>query len=236
MEVNIAEYFADIVMEAPHAFSTDKETFRLYPLTLGKLMLVERLLKAMGIDKIGFAKWPVVEVIKLVQQHREECLTVIYYVTAKDKSECFDSGLRKTVVGRLTEQLTDEDIATLLVYILTEDKSDKVKAHYHIDEENEAMSTAIRAKDKGGSLSFGGKTLLGTVIDQACERYGWTVDYAVWGVAYSTLMLMLADRVNTVYVSEDERKRIPARILQRDESVIKASRDTMEQIKSMSWK
>ena len=231
-----AAYFADIIMEAPHTFSVGKKSYMLRPLTLGKLMLVQRQLEGMEMSTDGIAQWPVMEVIKTVREHRDDCLLVIAYATAKNKAECFDVKRIRGSVDELSESLTDEDIATLMVYILTDDKTEKVKSHYGIDKENEAMNTVLRAKSQGGSMSFGGKTLIGAVIDQACERYGWTVDYVVWGISYSTLRLMMADRVNTLYLSDDERKKVPAHVLQRDEDVIKASRETMEQIKAMSWK
>ena len=41
---------------------------------------------------------------------------------------------------------------------------------------------------------FGGKTIWGTLIDAACERYGWTFDYVVWGISYNNLTLMLKDK------------------------------------------
>lgn len=231
-----AAYFADIVMEAPHSFSTGKKTYSLYPLTLGKLMLIQRQLEDVGINAEGVAQWPIMEIVRIVREHRESCLLVIYYATAKDKAECFDVKRIGKKVNELSGALDDEDIATLMVLVLTEDKTEKVKSHYGIDKENEAMNSVLKIKSQGGSLSFGGKTLVGAVIDQACERYGWTVDYVVWGISYSTLRLMMADRVNTLYLSEDERNKVPAHILQRDEDVIRASRETMEQIKSMSWK
>ena len=233
---DVAAYFSDIVMEAPHTFSTGKKTYSLYPLTLGKLMLVQRQLEGMEMSAEGISQWPVMEVVKTVREHRESCLLVIYYATAKDKAECFDVKRIRKTVDELSKTLTDEDIATLMVYILTDDKTEKVKSHYGIDKENGAMNSVLKAKSQGGSMSFGGKTLIGAVIDQACERYGWTVDYVVWGISYSTLRLLMADRVNTLYLSEDERNKVPAHILQRDEDVIKASRETMGQIKSMSWK
>ena len=231
-----AAYFADIVMEAPHSFSTGKKTYSLFPLTLGKLMLVQRQLEEAEINAEDIARWPIMSVVRIVREHRESCLLVIYYATAKDKAECFDVKRISKKVNELSGALDDEDIATLMVLVLTEDKTEKVKSHYGIDKENEAMNSVLKIKSQGGSLSFGGKTLVGAVIDQACERYGWTVDYVVWGISYSTLRLMMADRVNTLYLSEDERKKVPAHILQRDEDVIRASRETMEQIKSMSWK
>ena len=237
MEMNdVASYYADIVMEAPHAFSTGRKSYSLYPVTLGKLMLMQRLMEDMEISGEGIAQWPIVEVIKTVMEHRNECLRLIAYATAKDKGECFDVKRINGVLKELGTSLTDEDVATLMVLILTDDKTDKVKAHYGIDKETEAMSAVLRAKSQGGSMSFGGKTILGALIDQACERYGWTVEYVVWGISYSTLRLLMADKVNTIYLSDDERKKVPAHVLQRDEDVIKASRETMEQIKAMSWK
>lgn len=231
-----ASYFADIVMEAPHSFSTGGTTYSLYPLTLGKLMLIQRQLEEMDIDAEGVAKWPVVEVIKKVREHKNVCLLLIAYAIANGKAECFNvKDIRKRMEA-LEYALSDEDIATLMMYILTSDKTDDVKRYYGIDKEAEAMNFVLRAKSNGGTMSFGGKTLFGAIIDQACERYGWTLDYVVWGISYSSLRLMLADKVNTLYLSEEERRKIPAHILQRDEDVIKASRETMEQIKSMSWK
>ena len=199
-------------------------------------MLVQRQLEDMEISAEGIAQWPILSVVRIVREHRKSCLLVIYYATAKDKAECFDVKRIRKTVDELSASLDDEDIATLMVLVLTEDKTEKVKSHYGIDKENEAMNSVLKAKSQGGSMSFGGKTLIGAVIDQACERYGWTVDYVVWGISYSTLRLMMADRVNTLYLSEDERKKVPAHILQRDEDVIKASRETMEQIKAMGWK
>lgn len=231
----IEEYFADIVMEAPHAFSAGKKQYGLYPLSLGKLMLIQRQMRGIEINDETIAKLPIVEVIRLVGKYRDVCSLIIAYATAKDKAECYDTQRISDTVRDLAS-LDDEDIATLMVYVLTHDKTEEVKTHYEIDKENNAMNSVLKVKSQGGSLVFGGKTMLGTVIDQACERYGWTVEYVVWGISYSTLRLLMADRVNTVYITDDERKKVPAAVLQRDEEVIRASKDTMAQIKSMSWK
>ena len=228
--------FADILMEAPHAFTAGGVSYFLYPLSLGKLMLIQRVLRSLGMDGEVIAQWPIVEVIKTVATHREDCLQLIAYVTAKTKEECFSPTHILTIVGELSNRLTDEDIATLVVYILTSDKSDDVRKHYGIDEEQAAMAIASKAKSQGGSLSFGGRTLLGAVIDQACERYGWTLEYAVWGVSYASLRLMLADRISSIYLSEEERKNVPQYILRKDDDVIEPTKENMEQILSMDWR
>lgn len=232
---DVSAYLADIVMEAPHVFSVGDKSYTLYSISLGKLLLMQRLINDMGMGGEDMAQWPVVEIVGVVKEHRESCLQMITYAIAKNKAECFDVKRIRKAMDAFDGELTDEDIATLIVYILT-DKTDKIKTQYGIDKEQQAMSAVMKAKSGGGSLSFGGKTILGTLVDQACERYGWTVEYAVWGVAYTTLQMMLADRVNTVYLSDEERKKVPSYILQKDEELIKASRDTMAQIKSMDWK
>lgn len=231
----IEECFADIVMEAPHAFSTGSCTYHLYPLCLGKLMLVHRQLRTIEIDEMAVARMPIAEVMKIAVKHRDVCNLIIAYVTAENKAECFDEKRLNDVVSDLST-LTAEDIATLMVCILTIDNTEEVKGHYGIDKESNAMNSVLKVKSRSGSLVFGGKTLLGALIDQACERYGWTVDYTVWGVSYATLRLLMADRVTTIYLTDEERKKVPAAVMQRDEEVIRASKETMAQIKSMSWK
>lgn len=233
---NIIEYFTDTVMEAPHVFSAGEYTYCLYPLSLGKLLLLRRMLEALGMDEDRLTSIPFLEVVTAVREHRDACLRIIVLATCRGKHECFDIGYIKATTELLSGVLDDEDIATLIVHILTDDKTAEVMRCYGIDKETEAMNSVLRAKSGGDSMSFGGKTILGTLVDAACERYGWTVEYAVWGVSYVTLRLLMADRVNTVYLSKDERNKLPSSLLQRDEEVIMASRETMEQIKSMDWR
>lgn len=232
---DVSEYLADIVMEAPHVFSVGDKSYTLYPISLGKLLMIQRQVSEMGIDSDALAQWPVMEIVKVVREHRENCLHVIALATAKNKAECFDVRRIRKAIDYFSNQLSFEDIATLMVCIFT-DKTDEVKAQYGIDKEQQAMSAVMKAKSQGGSLPFGGKTILGTLVDQACERYGWTVEYAVWGVSYTTLQMMLCDRVNTVFLTEDERNKVPASILQKDEEVIMGTKENMELIRSMSWK
>ena len=94
----------------------------------------------------------------------------------------------------------------------------------------------IKARNDKNNLTFGGKTVYGSLIDAACERYGWTKDYVVWGIDYTSLRLMLADKVNSVYCSEDEMKKLPASVRNTNEEVIKPTKENMERIMSMDWR
>ena len=46
------------------------------------------------------------------------------------------------------------------------------------------------------------------LIDFACQRYGWTMDYVLWSISYVNLRMLLEDAITTVYLSDDERKKL----------------------------
>lgn len=60
----------------------------------------------------------------------------------------------------------------------------------------------------GHNKTFGGKTIYGLLIDAACKNYGWTKEYAVWGIDVISLRLMLADSINSVYLSDEDLKHL----------------------------
>lgn len=235
MDKSIADHLTDIIMEAPYGFSIGEKSFRLYPLSLGKLILLQRQLESMGVSDESISLSSILEMMSVVVEHREQCLRLIAYMTCESKSQCFDAEYIKWVVGELSDA-TNEDISTLLIYITTSDHSAEIRKHYGIDEESEGLNAVLRAKSDKSSMAFGGKTILGALIDPACERYGWTVDYVVWGISYATLRLLLADKVNTVYLTDEERKRLPGKVLHKDEDVVMVKKENMAQIKSMDWR
>ena len=57
-------------------------------------------------------------------------------------------------------------------------------------------------------LRASGNSTYGTMIDFACQRYGWTFDYVVWGISYINLRMLMADAITTVYLSSDEMKQL----------------------------
>lgn len=69
------------------------------------------------------------------------------------------------------------------------------------------MDKINKAKDTKNQYVFGGKTIWGALIDAACERYGWTFDYVVWGISYNNLTLMMKDKITSIYLSDEERKK-----------------------------
>lgn len=99
-------------------------------------------------------------------------------------------------------------MSTIPVLILSGDNTEEFIRYFVIDKERVEKDRIYKIKNSKGSISFGGKSTYGTLIDFACQRYGWTVDYVVWGISYANLKILMADVITTIYLSEDEHKKL----------------------------
>ena len=226
---------ADAIIERPQGFSVGNRHFYLYPVTLGKLYLLQRLMDSLEVNTNIIAVNPYLEAIRLVKTKREECCQLITYHTLRTKKEVFDYELVRDRIKFFNENADEEDMATILIMLLTAEKTHIYMKHLGIDKENERFSRANKARKDTGSVNFGGKSIYGSLLDYACERYGWTLDYVVWGISYTNLQLLMADSVKTLYLTKEEMRK--ARISGNDNDVIKAdSPDAWERIKQMDWK
>lgn len=149
---------------------------------------------------------PFMEALRVISMKREECCRLIAYHTLKSKEEILCKAIVQ-VQQKLISDFANKDIATLLVCILNDNLYQIIVKETGIEEEAKRMAKVTAAKRSSGQYIFGGKTIWGSLIDAACERYGWTFDYVVWGISYGNLMLMLKDKLTSIYLSDEERKR-----------------------------
>lgn len=149
---------------------------------------------------------PFMEALRVISTKREECCRLIAYHTLKSKEEILCKAIVQ-VQQKLISDFANKDIATLLVCILNDNLYQIIVKETGIEEEAKRMAKVNAAKRSSGQYIFGGKTIWGSLIDAACERYGWTFDYVVWGISYGNLMLMLKDKLTSIYLSDEERKR-----------------------------
>lgn len=202
---------ADAIMERPYGFSIDNRQFFLYPVTLGKSYLLARLIEELCIDSDVVKRNPFFEALRACNSKKEVVCRMIAYHTVNEKNKLFDETFISDRSDFFHSQLSNDELAQLLIVVLTGNNHSIFLSHLGIDKENEWKVKAIHAKNSDSSLTFGGKSVYGTLIDRACERYGWTFDYVVWGISLVNLQMLLADSITSVYLSEDERKslRIP---------------------------
>ena len=226
---------ADAIIERPQGFSVGNRHFYLYPVTLGKMYLLQRLMDSLEVNTSIIAVNPYLEAIRLVRTKREECSRLIAYHTLRTKKEVFDYELVEDRIKFFKENADEEDMATILIMLLTAEKTHIYMKHLGIDKETERFNRASKARKDTGSVNFGGKSIYGSLIDYACERYGWTLDYVVWGISHTNLQLLMADSVKTLYMTKEEMRK--ARVTSNDDDFINAdSPDAWERIRKMDWK
>ena len=226
---------SDTLIERPVSFCYKRRRYSIYPLSLGKLQLCSRLIETLGFDKIRRDGELYSLALKSSQSRRNECLRLVSYVTLP-YMDCLDESLVQERIGKL-RRIKKNDLASILVLFLTMDKTSDIMSEFGIDRESRRLSEVLKVKEesKGGSVSFGGKSIWGTLVDSACERYGWTYQYTVWGISYCNLQLLLTDHIKTVLLTEEERKKCH---ISADNTVIKVS-DTSslnDFIKHQNWR
>lgn len=235
----------DALIEKPHGFTIEsrcgqKKHFYLYPLTFGKLHLLNRHMKNLDIDVENLSVNPHLEAIRVVNEHKAEVCKIFAYHTLKKKKELFNNKIVEDNANFFEENASDEELASLLILILSKDDLESYKRHLGITEEgkrlNEVLSRKGESNKKKNNFSFGGKSIYGTLLDIACERYGWSYDYVMWGISFINLQLMLADRIQDVYLTDEEKKYVPSNLLQDGATINADDKSNKEVILSMDWK
>lgn len=227
---DIYNELTDAVIERPISFSIGKTKLNLYPASLGKMFLVARLLDSMKVSQSRLQEDALMEAVRVCKFNHEYVARLIAFYTVRERDDHFDEDL---ISGRVSilSSLEDKELATLLVVVLTQDSSDRFIKEYGIDKEKQLVQKIVRYKQDKGNMSFGGKTVYGTLIDSACERYGWSFEYVVWGISYTNLRMITSDSVVSMYLSKEDMKKLH---ISADREVINASDPkNFERIKAM---
>ena len=233
---NIALNVSDCILGRPYGFKVDDERFYLYPQSLGKFLLLQKVMESMDVNVKLLQNTPAIEALRLANLYRENCIRIIVYNTCRTREEVFDEDLFEKRSAIFEEKLSAEDLAALMMTILTAYKKDDFEHHFGIDKDMVNLKRAMSCKSNGNTLAFGGKSIFGTLLDVACERYKWTKDYVVWGIDYTSLQLMLNDKVTTLFFSDEEKRKLPLSILEKDSDTIVGKKENMEQIRNMDWR
>lgn len=193
----------DTLLERPQEIQVGEHIYSIYYATLGKSILVKQILEEIGISRENNI---FDEVYTKVVENKTPFLRIIVLYTFNKKEQHFCSSLISKRLKFFEENLSDTEIASLFLTMMSYDNIEPFLEQSGINAETEAKIKASETKKGGNSLSFGGKTLYGTMIDVACAKYGWTYEYCVWGVALSNLKLLALDSVTTLYMSDEEMK------------------------------
>lgn len=205
-DIKIGTKVAMVLTDMPLGIQVGKRHLLLYPQTLGRMYLTAQLIEGLCVNQENMRIDPFMEAIRIVREHKEECCKLIAYYTLLKKSEMLNSRIVKARENVFLKSCDEEDIATILISILSDNKLNEIIKETHIDKEEERMRKINSAKSSENQYVFGGKSIWGSIVDVACERYGWTLDYVVWEISYNNLTLMLKDKITSIYLSDEERK------------------------------
>lgn len=225
----------DDIVERPKGFNIEDKHFFLYPITLGKMLLISRIVQNLSINTENFAVNAYAEALRLAQDKKDDCALLIAYNSLDGKENILNSQLLIERKEYFAKELDQEDIASLLLICLSWDKTSEYIKHLGLDKESERLQRVLKAKDSKNTYSFGGKSIYGSLISNACEKFGWTYEYVMWGISYVNLQLLLKDSVQTVYLSDEEAKHCH---VPQEWKVVDGNDPTMvkEYIKSMNWR
>lgn len=221
MEMNkqIETDLSDAVIAKPLRFRAGKRSFSIYPPTLGKIQILKNLYMDMDTDAVLLAADPPGETMRLSREYPDVVCRILAYSTFDGKRTLLDAEKVEQRARFFKDHMTADERATLLALILTNDKTEEFIRYFGIDADRQMRGRISRLKDgggsasggglsSGGSLTFGGKSIYGLLVDFACRRYGWTMDYVVWGISYTNLSMLFADAVTTVYLTDEERRQL----------------------------
>jgi len=209
----------DILLERRHEFSVDGKVYHIAPPSLGKLFVLQGLVSNISINEKMLATLPHVELLRVAEAHKHECCELIAYATCDTREELCNVAILDKRTHHFEHHLDDTEIATLLVATFSHNRHHQFMDESGITKERERMAAVARHKEKGGGVTFGGKTIFGQLVDPACERYGWTYEYAVWGISAAVLELMMADKVSEVFLTDEEKKKMPKHLIETEEAI-----------------
>ena len=206
--------FADVVIQRPHGFTVGRKHFYLYPVTLAKMFLLKRVIEGLNIEESLLKANPYLEAMRLVKNDRESCCQILAYHTAPNTyKDTFDNRSITIRKNFFSSSMEDEDIASMMIIVLTNDKAEEFIKYLGLDKERERLSVVMEAKRKHdkNTMYFNGKSVLGTFIAQLKE-IGYTDNEILYEKGYTYLQLMLADKVVTLHVTDDEKQDIPKKM------------------------
>jgi len=207
---NIEYALADIITGKPHEFKVGRKLFRLYPITLAKQFIQKRIIGRLGLNT-SFIQNPYLEALRVAETNKKACCEIIALHATPNTYKDLHNSKAMTERRNVFEKMRTEDVATMLVNVLTTDYTKDIIEYFGIDKEQKRLAVImeIKRKNSKNNLSFGGLTIFGTFIGQLKEM-GYTDDEILYEKGYTYLRLMLADKITSVYLTDEELQDVPA--------------------------
>ena len=213
---DIEQAIADVITGRPKGFTAGNRHFFLWPVTLGKLYLIQRIMGELNVDNENLKINPYAEALRVVKNHKEDVLLLLCYLTypntVETSTKIWSQHNNTEKINYLRKHLDDNDLATLLIVCLTWDNTEEIVRYLRIDKEAKRLKDISKVKKDNNTFSFGGVsifgTLYGTLVDSQTGMIDWKNEqYLTWVIPYTKVQLILRDSVKTIYLTDEERKK-----------------------------
>lgn len=205
MDDSLKRKIEDTLIGHAPSFTLGERGFRLYPTTIGKSILIRRRIAELHLDPALLAADPVLELMRGARSHPDTVAEIVAIATSRDKRQLDDTSGMEERVSFIRENLECDDAAGLLLSIMTADNSEEIVRGLGLDmEQKKRAEIAKMKKGSGGTVTFGGKSAYGLLINRGCELFHCTPEHLVWEVSLVSLRLAVADSVECVYLSDEE--------------------------------
>lgn len=209
-EKDLEYTLADIITAKPHEIRIGRKVLRFYPVTLAKTFVLRRWMDALDIDANILKTNPYIECLRLVETQHDIISEILAIHSAPNTRRDLHDSHSRSVRRNLLSSVKQEHLAGLLLTMLTQDQTEELTDYLGLRNEHERLMEAldVKRKDSKNNLNFGGKSIFGGFIGQLKEM-GYTDDEILFEHGYSYLRLMLADRVTSVYLTDEELEDLP---------------------------
>ena len=203
--MNIESKISGALIQKPIVFKLNGKRYEVYPFSLGKMQVLGWYMAELDLTGIDYA--PYETLYRICQTRKGDVCKIISICTMNDKGSLIDDSVIAKRAERF-EKAGIEDLATCLALIFSMPTPDMFFAHFGIDKDIRDKEEVNRIKSSKGTVVFGGKSIWGALLDTACAKYGWSIEYILWDISYMNLQMMITDSLSSVYLTDDEQKKI----------------------------
>lgn len=198
----------DILFQSPIPIRIGRTEYSIAPVTFGMLRVLS--------EYPFFQEEGPLEqrLVMLCAEDFEQACSILACLTLGKKSS--DRRLVAERASRLNSKCERADLPIILHMVLNDDTAELMR-HYGIEKDIEKKGKVSEVKKSENNLSFGCRSPWGSILDAACSRYHWSVEYVLWGISSANLTMMMSDAGGTVYLGDDELKKLNNKVLKADD-------------------
>ena len=199
----------DAITELPLSIKAGGQLFYIYPPSFGSTILISKVLQKAGIGEMAAGGLGVINALKLFKEQKELIGTLLAICSFENRRDACNNELLAERAEKLKSVSIKEATGVLMSILNTNEMLSRFCEESGINKENRFRQRVLKVKNSdSSSISFGAKTIYGSLFGQVCEKFHWSLDYAVWGISFLNLNMLVIDQSSTIFLTEEERKQI----------------------------